>query len=168
VLTVNGFNDVLTISDISDRSTNEDTHLALLRFVDVRVADLDGLRLGQAFGNTITLDVNAAGHGWFLDPTPQDNSEFHSVNPPSEIRNPQSPALLLAAGDSAAAGHMDLLTVVPHELGHVLGLADDYSDPTSADLMTGWLDVGLRRRRVPSVHGLIAYGIPVRGSASAA
>src|SRR5262249_21271079 len=35
--------------------------------VEVRVADLPGRTLGLASGNTIYLDVNAAGWGWFLD-----------------------------------------------------------------------------------------------------
>ena len=32
--------------------------------------------LGQTTGTTITLDTNAAGHGWFIDTTPGDNAEF--------------------------------------------------------------------------------------------
>jgi hypothetical protein len=40
---------------------------------------------------------------------------------------------------------MDLLTVVTHELGHVLGFHDDYSDIGSDRLMNGWLDAGVRR-----------------------
>lgn len=40
---------------------------------------------------------------------------------------------------------MDLLTAVMHELGHVLGFDDDYSNPDSNDLMNGWLEEGKRR-----------------------
>src|SRR5262249_51747497 len=35
-----------------------------LRGIDVRIADLGGLTLGQASGSTIWLDDNAAGWGW--------------------------------------------------------------------------------------------------------
>jgi len=40
---------------------------------------------------------------------------------------------------------MDLLTVVMHELGHVLGFADLSSGMNSADLMFETLSAGVRR-----------------------
>jgi len=40
---------------------------------------------------------------------------------------------------------MDLLTVLYHEMGHALGLDDNYSDPDSDDIMNGWLPTGTRR-----------------------
>ena len=45
---------------------------------------------------------------------------------------------------------MDLLTVVLHELGHVLDLADDYSHPGSDQLMSGWLEAGVKRHPAAS------------------
>ena len=42
--------------------------------VTVTFADLPGAAVGQTVGNTITLDNNAAGHNWFIDTTPADNS----------------------------------------------------------------------------------------------
>src|SRR5207245_4241290 len=74
-------------------------------------------------------DANAAGHGWFVDPTPQDASEF-------------------AAGltDSPAAGRVDLLTVLTHEMGHILGLDDDSAtDPVTGSVMADVLPLGVRR-----------------------
>jgi len=47
-----------------------------LESLHVGIADLFGARLGEQFGNTILLDINAAGYGWFIDPTPWDDSEF--------------------------------------------------------------------------------------------
>ncbi len=47
-----------------------------LRDVRVDISDLPQTLLGLSSGNVIYLDGNAAGHGWFLDPTPRDNSEF--------------------------------------------------------------------------------------------
>jgi hypothetical protein len=111
------------------------SQLNLLRQVTVHIADLPDARLGQQFGRSITLDPTAAGHGWFIDPTPFDNEEFPTLGY----------AGLLAAGDSAAAGHMDLLTALLHELEHTLGLDDDYTDPHSDSLMNGWLITGTRR-----------------------
>ncbi len=111
------------------------SQVEMLRQVDVRITDLSGARLGEALGSTITLDVNAAGYGWFVDATPYDNSEFELI----------TNGMLTAAGDGAGSRQMDLLTVVLHELGHVLGLGDDYEDVHSNKLMNGWLDTGIRR-----------------------
>ena len=65
------------------------------------------------------------GHGWFVDPTPFDDAEFEltlSVTPLSAIE------------DGPAAGQIDLLSVLMHELGHVLGYghAPEVGDPTGA------------------------------------
>ena len=46
---------------------------------------------------------------------------------------------------SNAATHMDLLTVLMHEYGHVLGLPDVDALLQPADLMANTLDVGVRR-----------------------
>ena len=67
------------------------------------IADLGGTALGLASGNTIWLDGNAAGWGWFVDPTAWNDSEFTTP------------------GDQGEQNRMDLLTVLAHELGHLLG-----------------------------------------------
>jgi hypothetical protein len=95
------------------------TQVAAFRHVQVAVADLPGLQLGLAGSGAIVLDVNAAGYGWYFEAA-QENRE-------------------------AAASRMDLLTAVLHELGHVAGLADEYGDPDSGDMMSGWLLPGTRR-----------------------
>lgn len=50
---------------------------------------------------------------------------------------------------------MDLLTAVMHELGHAIGLDDDYSDPDSDDLMNGWLAAGEKRSLTDSQLDLL-------------
>ena len=52
--------------------------------VTFNLADLSGGAVGQAVGNTITLDDNAAGHNWFIDTTPSDNSEYLPTSNPYE------------------------------------------------------------------------------------
>ncbi len=102
--------------------------------VAVFVADLPGTRLAHAIGNSIVVDVNAAGYGWFVDPTPRTNEEFSRTGLDG----------LIAAGDSAASGQMDLLTVVLHEFGHLLGLKDDFT-LNPGHVMRGLLEPGTRR-----------------------
>ncbi|MFI4851711.1 MAG: hypothetical protein ACIAZJ_21540 [Gimesia chilikensis] len=98
--------------------------------VQVEVVDLTGNTLGRVEGNTIYLDVNAAGYGWFVDQTPQDHSEFYSDGQLS----------LIALPDSEAAGLIDLWTVIRHELGHLLGY-----EHTDDGLMEAVLDPGERK-----------------------
>ncbi|MCA9006595.1 MAG: hypothetical protein KDA70_15085, partial [Planctomycetaceae bacterium] len=83
----------------------------LLSAVEVKVVDLEGGTLGRATGGTLYLDVNAAGYGWFVDETPADNSEYAL----------ESQYSLIALPDTAAAGQIDLWTVILHELGHLAG-----------------------------------------------
>ncbi len=103
----------------------------VLASVSVQIADLPGNLLGEEIGKTILIDRNAAGYGWFIDPTPQDDSEF----------TPLASGAMVALPQSAAARHADLLTTVMHEMGHVLGYPDDIAD----DLMDATLPLGVRR-----------------------
>ncbi len=90
--------------------------------VHIQIVDLPGDELGEAIGNTILLDVDAAGFGWFIDPTPADDVEFQTGAP--EVQ-----------------GRVDLLTVITHELGHVIGLTHDKDH---ASFMSDRLPLGTR------------------------
>jgi hypothetical protein len=81
--------------------------------------------LGQTYPavNTVLLSPDAAGLGWFIDPTPLSDEEFSGR---------------LAPPGSAAAGHEDLLTVLAHEMGHLAGL------PEGTGLMAETLPAGVR------------------------
>ena len=112
--------------------------LAALHATTFSVSNLSDNTIGEQTPGHITIDADAAGHGWFVDPTPNDNSEFtHAQNAAGTD--------LLTDPSNAAAGHLDLLTTVTHELGHVLGL-DDVNSPTD-DLM--YIDLVDGERRLP-------------------
>ena len=117
------------------------SQLAALHAVTFSVADLPGNILGEENSPTqITIDTNADGNGWFVDSTPSDNSEFpHAQNAAGTD--------LLTDPTNAAAGHMDLLTAVSHELGHVLGLPDSTAASTASDLM--YINLVDGERRLP-------------------
>jgi hypothetical protein len=111
--------------------------LAAMRSATFMVADMPGVEAGTSSGHTILLDSNGAGFGWFVDATPGDDSEFNG-----------SGTRLMANEGGPAAGKLDLLTVIMHELGHQAGLVDDYNANDVADLMYGYTNPG--ERRVPA------------------
>jgi Ca2+-binding RTX toxin-like protein len=98
------------------------------------IEDLGGLVLARIEGSTITVDADAAGHGWFVDPTPYDDGEFR-------VRSADG---MRANASSEAYGKIDLLTVLMHELGHAIGYQHDASVPGATALMAEDLVPGLR------------------------
>ncbi|MEM7497419.1 MAG: DUF4347 domain-containing protein, partial [Pseudomonadota bacterium] len=108
---------------------------AALDATEIAVADLDGLHIGAARAGLIEIDTDAAGNGWFIDPTPFEDTEFETAL--SDTR--------LTDTDGPAAGRMDLLSVLMHEMGHVIGLTDLYAPGDADDLMAPVLFLGERK-----------------------
>jgi hypothetical protein len=82
----------------------------------------------------IWVSPNADGYGWFLDANPTDDGAFTGV------------------ASSPAQKHMDLLSVMAHELGHIILGIDESVQPN--DVMTEALPLGVRRLPTPSDLGL--------------
>ena len=89
------------------------------------VADLPDGEIAQYFQGAITLDVDAAGNGWFIDTSPADDREFGGTGAVLQARH----------GDASA--RIDLLSVLAHEMGHALGLAHAEGGVMSAELLPG-------------------------------
>jgi len=128
----------------------------LLNQATITLADLPDGYLALTLGTTITLDTDAAGYGWFIDSTPFVNEEFttreaylvkrEASDTNDEIRDTSdTPWQLFATEGNAADGKMDLMTVLMHELGHVMGLGHVSSAVDGSRLMAGSIDPGIRR-----------------------
>ncbi|MBL9129703.1 MAG: hypothetical protein JNG86_00785, partial [Verrucomicrobiaceae bacterium] len=116
---------------------------AKLHSLRFELADLGALHLGQSRGDLIQISRKAGGSDWFIDQTPSDDVEFSAIsNFKSQVSNP-------------AAGGVDLLTTLMHEMGHALGLEDRYDLRSRRSLMFGHLTRGERR-------------LPAKGEAAAA
>ncbi len=96
------------VAEAAARWTAAGMDTAALSAIEFQIVDLADLTLGVTTPGVIFIDVDAAGHGWFIDPTPSDDSEFFTE------------------GDQGEQNRVDLLTVVAHEMGHALGL--EHSD----------------------------------------
>jgi Ca2+-binding RTX toxin-like protein len=123
----------VVISQWTEALGNGDPRLAAFGDVRFVISDLAGDDLGHAEGNTVVVDVDGAGVGWYVDVSPAESSEFR-------VRLDRN--VLAAAPESDAYGRYDLVTVVAHELGHLLGL--DHDDASRFTVMVDELNPGVR------------------------
>jgi len=102
----------VAISDWTRALGDGDARLAAFADVRIGVADLADGELGYTSGKSVLIDDNAAGYGWYTGMVPLQSS------------------------------YMDLVSVVEHELGHVLGFSHD--DANRFAVMSEDLAVGER------------------------
>src|SRR5205807_3945731 len=112
----------------------------VLRDIQVSIINLPGSFVGMSSPDGIWIDQDAAGYGWFVDPTRADNREFS---------NRLSNNKFAATPGSSAYSKMDLLTIVEHEMGRPLGLQES---PDSPGIMANSFQLGVRE--VPSASDL--------------
>jgi uncharacterized delta-60 repeat protein len=124
-LTVKETQPLLTEAEALWRAAGVDT--STLGVIEIHIADLGGAELGLAdeVHHAIWLDDNAAGWGWFVDKTRWNNANYYMP------------------GGHVPRDHMDLLTVLEHEVGHLLG-----KEHQAHGVMAETLSPGTRRTPV--------------------
>src|SRR5262249_4385338 len=99
------------------------------------------LGLAQPWADRVLISPDAAGSGWVADAAPPSDGAF------------------AAAGPGQAAGRMDLLTTVLHEMGHLAGRGDLDASTHGQDLMADILPAGVRRTQ--ALDAVFAGALPV-------
>jgi hypothetical protein len=109
-----------------------------LAAADYRVGPLPAGLLGLTWagGGRVVVSPDAAGFGWYVDATPAGDGAFGARG---------AGGALVAVPGGAAAGRMDLLTVVLHEMAHLAGRPSEGGAATGGDLMAEFLAPGVRR-----------------------
>jgi len=102
--------------------------------VKIRITNYNNSRI-LAYGgyNQMSLDDNGANSGWFIDPTPAEDEEYYAQN-----------GRQYADKNTGAEGHIDLLSVVAHELGHHLG----YGHNNGSSIMQPYVPIGQRTLKI--------------------
>ena len=127
---------------------------------NINFANLTGAAVGETVGEganaAITLDTDAAGHGWYWSGISGQVSGISNPTTPwyeqglfnqnlADMQNwlpTSNPNEWVARAGTAAAGKMDMLSVLLHEYGHALGI-DHSAD--AHDYMATTLTPGMRR-----------------------
>jgi hypothetical protein len=127
------------------RARTEEVRFILSNGVGRQCEVIVTLRRGESDATGDASDINVpdtkvaqagnASHGWYLDSTPLDNTDDYLPTADPNIRK--------AKPGSEAEGKMDMLSVLLHEYGHVLGIEHSAD---SRDFMAAALQPGERRQ----------------------
>ncbi|MDB5222828.1 MAG: hypothetical protein JWN83_1495 [Chitinophagaceae bacterium] len=115
-----------------------DTQMKQLRHIQFSIGKTAPGELGNKSDHGIVISINADGKGWFTG-AGYSNSLF-----PNRITANK----FITSSHMLPAGHVDLLSCILHEMGHVLGLKDLKEKIFSNDFMYAYLTVG--ERRIPT------------------
>ncbi len=122
----------------------DDADVRKLESVTIQVGNLGTSTLGLEAAGVIIINQTAAGYSWYVGSGTSSSQAFGPMDSDGEsVASPGSPA----------AGDVDLLTVLEHELGHVIGLTDN---DQAGDVMQ--ITLGLGVRRAPMAQDLAAIG----------
>jgi len=142
------------------------SQIQALENAQFEIADLPPTYLGWTFApeagaqappGLVVLDRRAQGFGWSINVGTAGAAGFTLQVAPTEFH---------AAPGSPASGRFDLLTVVAHELGHVIGLPDILDESNHpGDLMDQTLNPGVRR--LAAAELLVNTAAPSPATASA-
>lgn len=116
---------------------SDDPRLSILNGITIQVGNLPDNRLGVTMADTILIDRDAAGWGWFVDSTPDDNTEFSQL-----LSNGSFGATM----GTVAAGRMDLLSTVLHEMGNAMG----FPETVEQGVAGMFLQTGIRTLPLPA------------------
>ncbi|MDF1811863.1 MAG: choice-of-anchor Q domain-containing protein, partial [Verrucomicrobiales bacterium] len=146
-------NEIVTLTSLDNLSADEIDYLAnaaverwkaadlsaeqleALEAIEISILDIEGLAIAETNGYDIELDLNANGSGWFIDSTPFLDEEFDYAESSTVFRDT----------DGDAQHGIDLLTVMMHEMGHVLGMEDIYESAQEHNLLYGGFEEGVRK-----------------------
>ncbi len=131
------------------------TDVRKLEGVSVQVGNLGTSILGVEAANAIIINQTAAGYNWFTAASGGSGGQAFGVAGPG--------GETMARPGSAAANEVDLLTVLEHELGHVVGLSDNNQ---AGDLMDITLGLGVRRAPTAADVASVAPATGTTGQAA--
>jgi hypothetical protein len=125
----------------------DNARLAILNGITVDIGTLSDGMIGLTQGDLITIDSTADGWGWLTKTSLAGNDEFEWTS---------TPGVLTAEAGSAAAGEMDLLSTVLHEMGNAMGFPEDTGQDVTGDVLAAG------ERRLPVLEGTVgaSSGLP--------
>jgi hypothetical protein len=116
--------------------------------INIKIENLGGSTLALAAGNTIWLDDDAAGWGWYFE------SDWNFADFDGKL------------GRSIPSNRIDLLTVVMHEMGHLLGLDHHEEGVMAESLAAGVRRTGMMSHDAEGIDHILGQDVDLKFLAS--